>query len=228
MNFLALFTISDLHLSFSSDKPMDIFKGWDNYVDRIKANWLRVVSKDDTVVLPGDFSWALKLEDTLADFMFLNELPGQKIILKGNHDLWWCTVSKMNAFFEQNKIDTVRILHNNHFEVENLALCGTRGWMFEGTVEQKVLLREAGRLEASLASAKQSGLQPIVFMHYPPAYDKHVCNEFFDIFEKYGVKDVYYGHMHGRGIHPITSVVRGVNMRLVSCDCIDFNPYRIV
>lgn len=225
---MALFAISDLHLSFSSDKPMDIFKGWDNYVERIESNWLRVVSGEDTVVLPGDFSWALKLEDTLKDFLFLNKLPGQKIILKGNHDLWWCTVSKMKTFFEQNGIDKVHILHNNHFETEKYAICGTRGWMLEGTAEKKVLMREVGRLEASLESAKESGLIPLVFMHYPPAYDKTVCDEFFEVFEKYNVEDVYYGHMHGRGIHPAVQNVRGKILRLVSCDCIDFNPYRIV
>ena len=225
---MALFAISDLHLAFLCDKPMDIFKGWDNYVKRIEANWRRVVSDGDTVVLPGDLSWALKLEDAREDFLFLNSLPGKKIILKGNHDLWWSTASKMHTFLDANGIDTVSILHNNFFEAEGYAICGTRGWLFDGAGDRKVLLREAGRLEASLKAAEGSGLKPLVFMHYPPAYDKAICRELFDVLHKYNIKTVFHGHIHGKGMYNAVSAAEGVTLRLVSCDCIDFCPYRIV
>ena len=152
---MSIFTISDLHLSFSSDKPMNIFKGWDNHTDRLKANWKRLVKENDTVILPGDFSWALKLEDTLKDFQFLESLPGKKLIFKGNHDLWWSTAKKLNTFFEENNIKTVEIIFNNCKIVEGYAVAGTRGWFYDDTSNKKVLLREAGRLRASINEAKK-------------------------------------------------------------------------
>lgn len=224
---LALFSISDLHLSFGSDKPMDIFGGWNNYTERIKANWERVVSNEDTVVLPGDLSWALKLCDTLSDFKFLQALPGKKIIIKGNHDLWWCTLTKMKQFFAQNGIDSVEILQNNFYPVDKYAVCGTRGWILPSAEDNKILQRELGRLRASLESARNSGLKPIVFLHYPPAWEQYKCDEFFDIFKEYSVDTVYHGHIHGVA-HNTINEIDGVKLKLLSCDCIDFCPYRIV
>ena len=175
---MALFTISDLHLSLSEDKPMDVFYGWDNYVDRIKANWLRTVGENDTVVIPGDISWALKMEDSLNDLKFIDSLPGKKVILKGNHDLWWATMSKLNLFFEKNSIKTITPLFNSCVTAEGYAICGSRGWMCDNSEQnKKIILREAGRLEMSLKSAKDSGLQPIVFLHYPPVYADVCCEE---------------------------------------------------
>ncbi len=164
---------------------MDIFRGWANYTDRITANWNRLVKEDDTVILPGDLSWALKLEDTLADFKYLEGLPGTKIICKGNHDLWWSTKKKIEEFFKKNEIKSVKLLFNNAFLVENIAVCGTRGWFYDAAdTDKKVVLREAGRLETSIKEALKLGSEPIVFLHYPPVYSDMVCEEIFEILKK--------------------------------------------
>ena len=136
---MSIFTISDLHLSLGTNKPMDVF-GWDNYVQRIESNWKRLVKDEDTVVIPGDFSWALKLEESLEDFLFLEKLPGTKLLLKGNHDLWWSTVKKVNEFFEKNNIKTVKLIFNNAVVCEEFAVCGTRGWLFSEAEDNKKII----------------------------------------------------------------------------------------
>ncbi len=225
MIFLALYTISDLHLSFGTDKPMNIFKGWDNHTERLKANWNRVVGIHDTVVLPGDFSWGLKIDETLNDFKFLKELNGRKIIGKGNHDLWWGTKKKIEEFFKENDITDTEILFNNAYLVDGVAICGCRGWFYDSTEgDAKVVRREAGRLEASIKQAIQLGGEPIVFIHYPPVYADLVCNEIFDIIKKYDIKKVYHGHIHGAGFNKSVKYYDGVDFKLVSCDCVDFTP----
>ena len=152
---MALYVIGDLHLSLSGDKTMDIFPGWKDYVSRIKENWLVKIRPEDTVVLAGDTSWGMNFNEAKADFAFIDALPGQKIILKGNHDYWWATMNKMNAFFQQSGFSTLHILHNNHYLVEGVCICGSRGWIFDQgePADQKVIAREAGRLELSLQSA---------------------------------------------------------------------------
>ncbi len=226
---MALFTISDLHLSLSEDKPMDVFYGWDNYVDRIKANWLRTVGENDTVVIPGDISWALKMEDSLNDLKFIDSLPGKKVILKGNHDLWWATMTKLNLFFQTNLIKTITPLFNSCVTAEGYAICGSRGWMCDNSEQnKKIILREAGRLEMSLKSAKDSGLQPIVFLHYPPVYADVCCEEITDVLKKYGITNVFHGHIHGSGLHRAVKEYDGITYKLVSCDCIEFTPYKIL
>ncbi len=226
---MSLFTISDLHLSLGADKPMDVFYGWDNYVERIKANWIRTVSENDTVVVPGDISWGLKLEDTINDFKFLESLPGQKIILKGNHDLWWSTMKKLNAFFEENNIKSVKCLFNNSIEAEGVGICGSRGWFFDKPeAEKKVILREVGRLEMSLSDCEKKGLEPVVFLHYPPVYEESHCDVILDVLKKYNIKKVFHGHIHGAGFHRAVLMFDGIEFKLVSCDCIGFTPYRII
>ena len=226
---MSLYTISDLHLSLSSDKPMDVFYGWNNYVERLKANWNRVITDEDTVVIPGDISWGLKLEDTLADLMFIDALPGQKIFLKGNHDLWWGTMKKLNAFFEENGIKTIKCIYNSCIEAEGVGICGSRGWFFDRPeAEKKIILREAGRLETSIIAAEKQGLRPIVFLHYPPAYEDSRCDEIFNVLKKHDIKTVYHGHIHGSGLHCAVPECDGIAFKLVSCDCIDFTPYRII
>jgi len=222
---LALYSISDLHLSFSCDKPMDIFRGWENHTDRLAANWNRVVTDDDTVVLPGDFSWGLKIEETLKDFEFLSKLNGKKIILKGNHDLWWGTKKKILEFFEKNDINNIEILFNNAFLVDGVSVCGSRGWFIDSPEsDKKILLREAARLETSIKAGIELGGEPIVFIHYPPVYGDFVCREIFDIIKKYDIKKVYHGHIHGAGLNKSVSHFEGVDFKLVSCDCVDFTP----
>lgn len=225
---MSLYAISDLHLSLSSDKPMDVFRGWENYVERLKANWTRLIKDTDTVVIPGDISWALKLEETKEDFAFLDSLPGKKIILKGNHDLWWSTSKKLTQFLEENNFSTISFVFNNAVVVEDKAVCGTRGWFYDLAPDDKVVKREAGRLEASITAAEKSGKTPVVFLHYPPVYSEWVCEEIFSVIKKHGIKTVWHGHIHGSGFNNAKKEFDGVNLRLLSADCVDFCPVPIL
>ena len=206
---------------------MNIFKGWDNHTDRLRANWKRLVKENDTVVLPGDFSWGLKLEETLKDFQFLENLPGKKLILKGNHDLWWSTAKKLNSFFEENNIKSVEIIFNNCKIAEGYAIAGTRGWFYDDASNKKVLLREAGRLHKSLCDAEETGLPILCFLHYPPVFGNEVCEEIFSVLKEHNIKTVYYGHIHGLGYLNAVKEYNGIEFKLISCDCIDFTPYYI-
>ncbi len=221
---MSIYAISDLHLSFGSDKPMNIFRGWDNHTEKIKANWNRLVKADDTVILPGDFSWGLKLNETLPDFKFLESLNGKKIILKGNHDLWWSTVKKLRDFFEVNDIKSVEILFNNTVTVEGCAIAGTRGWFYDDKADKKIIAREVGRLEKSLTEAEKTGLPILCFLHYPPVYNGEVCEEIFAVIKNHNIKKVYHGHIHGAGFNNATKEYEGVEFKLISCDCVDFTP----
>lgn len=208
---------------------MEIFKGWEGYTEKIEKNWKAIISSEDTVVLAGDISWAVGLERARTDFEFLNSLPGKKIIIKGNHDFWWSTASKMNSFLEENKFESLQILHNNSICAGEYAVCGTRGWLYDGTAEQdiKVLRREAGRLEASVSAALDSGLKPTVFLHYPPVYSGYVCKEITEILQRYEIREVWYGHIHGSGRYQTVSEYNGIKLHLVSCDCVGFTPVLI-
>ncbi len=221
---MSIFAISDLHLSFGTDKPMDIFRGWDNYTERLFANWNRLVKPTDTVILPGDLSWALKLEDTKADFQFLQKLNGKKILLKGNHDLWWSTAKKVNSFFCENNFSGVEILFNSTVIAENFAIAGTRGWMYDAAEDDKIILREVGRLEKSLSEAEKTGLPILVFLHYPPVYGNEVCAEIMNVLKKHNITQIYHGHIHGSGFNNAVKEYDGIKFRLISCDCIDFTP----
>ena len=225
---MSLFTISDLHLSLSADKSMTVFRGWENYTERIKSNWLRLVKENDTVVIPGDFSWGLKLSETLEDFKFLESLPGKKILLKGNHDLWWSTVKKVNEFFKENNITSVELLFNNAFKIENRVLCGTRGWFYEQSEDDKIRKREVGRLILSLNAAENLGGEKVVFLHYPPVYGDYVCNDIIAVLKQFNIKTVYHGHIHGSGFNNCISEYEGIKFKLISADCIDFTPFFIV
>lgn len=225
---MAIFAISDLHLSLSADKPMTVFRGWENYVERIQSNWKRLVKPEDTVVLPGDFSWGLKLEETLEDFRFLNALPGRKILLKGNHDLWWSTVKKVKAFLEENGFETIELLFNNAITVENRVICGTRGWFYEESAETKIRKREVGRLRLSLEAASQLPGEKTVFLHYPPVYGDYVCEDILAVLAEYGITKVYHGHIHGSGFHNAVVEYGEISLQLISADCIDFTPILVV
>lgn len=228
---MALFVMGDLHLSLSVNKPMDIFGGWDNYMERIKENWTREVSGDDTVVIPGDISWAMSLAQAEPDFRFIHELPGDKIILKGNHDYWWNTAAKMNRFLEEKRFDSIHILHNNHYAYQNIGICGTRGWINDDCepADAKVLAREANRLETSIVSAEQAGLEPVVFLHYPPLYGNEYNPDLLDVMYKHNIKSCYYGHVHGKGHQNSVNGERdGIEFRLVSADYVHFCPVKIM
>lgn len=223
---MSLFALSDLHLSFSDDKSMEIFKGWDNYTERIEKNWRHLITDDDTVVINGDVSWALSLDGAVRDFAFIESLPGRKIILKGNHDYWWTTMAKMKKFLFDNNFSSITLLHNNCVEVQSFAVCGTRGWVYDGSGEfdHKVIARECARLETSIKAAIDTGLQPVVFLHYPPVYGEEVCEEILEVLKRYNIDNIYYGHIHGAGRNQSVSGYDGIKMRLVSCDCVDFTP----
>jgi predicted phosphohydrolase len=220
-----LFTIADLHLSLGTDKPMDIFSGWSDYTSRIENNWNKTVSNDDTVVIAGDISWALKLKDSKSDFDFINKLNGKKIILKGNHDLWWETATKMKNFFAENNFNTISILHNNAYFVDGIAIAGSRGWFFDDGEDKKILNREVGRLRTSIEEAEKFGEKPIVFLHYPPIYKDSVCNEILNLLKEKDINRCYYGHIHGAGKqYAYIGKYDNIDFNLISCDSMDFTP----
>lgn len=211
---------------------MTVFKGWENYVDRLLANWNKTVGKDDTVVIVGDVSWGIDFEQSYQDFYFIDkELNGKKIILKGNHDYWFSTKKKCDEFLEKNGFNSISFLFNNAFLYENYALCGTRGWINEPgeSNDRKVLLREAGRLKLSFDEGKKLSDNIIAFLHYPPVYYLSECKEIMDILKEYEIKTCYYGHIHGGSSqYAIDGVYKEIDFHLVSADYIGFNPVKIL
>lgn len=232
-NKLSLFGISDLHLCLSSgkDKAMDIFNGWENYIEKLKCNWTNLVSDEDTVVIAGDISWAKKLDESFADFSFLNFLPGKKIILKGNHDYWWSSKNKMNTYFLNNSFNTLSILHNSAFKVGDFAICGTRGWFIDSSEKEdgKILKREVGRLNTSIDEALKFNAEPIVFLHYPPVYGGVECSEIMNVLIERNIKKCFYGHIHGKNARKkiVIGDYKGINFNLLSCDFVNFCPVLI-
>ncbi|MDR1464384.1 MAG: glycosyltransferase [Oscillospiraceae bacterium] len=227
---MSIFVLADPHLSFGSAKPMDVFSGWADHAARMEQAWRAAVRPEDTVVLPGDISWAMSLDQALPDFQWLNRLPGVKLIMKGNHDYWWNTRKKIETFWAAHDLSTLRLLHNSALLAEGVALCGSRGWFFDdeaGDV-QKVLLREAGRLRASIRAGKCLSRDLIVFLHYPPIAGGRVCDEIYRVLREEGVSRCYYGHLHGEGCRWAFQGRRdGIDFRLISADSLGFAPLRI-
>lgn len=227
---MALYAIGDTHLSLSSGKPMDVFGGgWTGYVDKLKEGFSQI-RPEDTVVLCGDLSWAMGLEEAREDFAFLNALPGKKLLMKGNHDYWWNTAAKMERFFQENGFTTFHLLHNNCHFYGDIALCGTRGWFYEEDREghgTKIFNRELIRLEASLKAGGEK--EKFCFLHYPPLYQGYRCQEIIDLMERYGVTRCYYGHLHG-GSHRLAASGKhsGIEYHLVSADYLGFRPEKLV
>ena len=228
---MALYAIGDLHLCLGADKPMDIFGGaWVGYMDKLREG-LSVIGPEDTTVLLGDVSWALGLEAAAADFAFVNEIPGRKILLKGNHDYWWSTASKFQKFCEAHGFTDMELLHNNCLFYEDVALCGSRGWFFEednaGTHNEKVYNRELIRLETSLKAAEDR--EKLCFLHYPPLYRGYRCPEILQLLSDYGVRRCFYGHLHGPSHRlAVEGEENGTEFRLVSADYVNFTPRRIL
>lgn len=234
---MSIFAISDLHLSFGVNKPMNIFgKIWDNYEETIKENWLKTVKDNDTVIIPGDISWAMTLNESVKDFEYIDKLPGKKIILRGNHDYYFSTKTKMNNFFNEHGFKNFYVLHNNAFEVENYIICGTRGWgkTENNNLEQdtKIIAREENRLINSLKEGRkiqeellQKGIKKdiIVALHFPP-----FISNFTNIMIEYGVKKCIYGHLHGYG-HSLVKegVINNIEYIMVGCDYTGFNLIKI-
>ena len=234
---MSIYVIGDLHLSFNEDKPMYIFgDNWRGHEEKIKKDWIEKVTDNDLVILPGDFSWSMKLEDTEKDFEFINNLPGKKLLLKGNHDYWWNTVTKMRNFLKENDFKNIDFIYNQGYEFENYIIAGTRGWsILEEEKDEKVLNRELARLESSIKDGLEKTEEPkevIVFMHYPPISNAKIMNkeeaEFVEIMKKYNVKKCFYGHLHGSSIKDaFEGEFKGIQFKLVSADGLDFKLYKI-
>lgn len=228
---MSLYAISDLHLSLGTNKPMDVFGGWNNYVERLRENWNNTVKNEDTVVIAGDISWAMKLEQTYKDFCFIESLPGKKIFLKGNHDYWWTTRKKIETYLKENKFNSISILFNSAEVVDKFVVCGTRGWSYDCSTQEdiKILNREVARLTTSIEQAQSFNLEPIVFLHYPPVFFGYECSEIMSVLNKFNIKKCYYGHIHGKkiGKKAITGMYKGINFYMVSCDQLNFKPFLV-
>jgi len=212
---------------------MHIFgENWQNHERKLKDNWLKIVGDNDTVIIPGDLSWALTLDEAILDFKFIDKLPGKKIISKGNHDYFWSTAKKIKDFFRDNNIKTIDLLHNNAFLIENKVICGTKGYLFDQSESKeqnnKLMLREAARLEMSIKEGLKFDCPDIrVFLHYPPVF-KGESEQIMDILIKYNIKYCYFGHIHGSGISgAIQGDYKGVMLKMISADYLNFTPIPI-
>ena len=225
---MAVYTIADLHLSLDGKKPMDVFPGWNDYVSRLTKNWNALVTPQDTVVIAGDISWAMKLEDADLDFAYLDRLPGKKLLLKGNHDYWWSTRKKIEAYLTNRGFSTLSIVHNSAVPVGEIAVCGTRGWLYnaETPEDQKIVNREVGRLTTSLKEAESLGLRPVVFLHYPPLYDDQRCEEILNVLKEWNIRDCYFGHIHGSQAakRAVVGEYSGIKIHSISPDTVQFTP----
>ncbi len=242
---MALYVMGDLHLSLSTEKPMDVFGSrWTGYVEKIKSGWLSRVKEEDTVILAGDISWGMTPEEAKADFDFIEALPGQKIILKGNHDYWWQTLSKLERFVAENGYKTIRFLHNNAYEVENFIICGSRGWYTDdrgaasmrGADAAKIVAREVARIAISIDAGKKLRKEAeergekkeiLVFLHFPPIFKGYICDEIIlELYQK-GIERCYFGHIHGNYEAPRVISYSDIEFTLISADFLLFEPLKI-
>lgn len=238
---MSVFTMADLHLSTleNTNKSMEVFGNrWIDYQEKIRKRWSEVVNESDTVVIPGDISWATKLEEAESDFRFIASLPGRKIIGKGNHDFWWSTVSKMTSFFNEKNIHGIEFLYNNALVADNLVIAGTRGWfpdignakIPENSDYEKLVSREAARLKISLENAVRLRdasplpLEIAIFLHFPPVWNSYAMDDIINVIADYGVRNVYFGHIHGTYNVPATVTYNGIMFSLISSDYLDFTP----
>jgi predicted phosphohydrolase len=206
---------------------MDVFEGWHDYVRIIEKNWRNLIREKDCVVIAGDISWAMNLKEAAEDFKFIDSLPGKKIIIKGNHDFWWSSVKKINDFFKEKKIESIKVLQNLSLESQGFCICGARGWVCKAKTDKdkKIIQREVGRLKLSFKSSENSKLEKVVFMHYPPVYDGEE-NDIMEILVENNVNKCYYGHVHGKHASKKAFIgnYRGVNLDFISCDYLSFTP----
>lgn len=227
---MSIFAIGDLHLPGSNDKAMDIFGDhWDRHFETIQANWRSLVTPEDVVLIPGDISWAMQLRDVLPDLQSIGLLPGRKVLIRGNHDYWWSSIAKVRASLPEG----MYALQNDALVLEDTVFCGTRGWIFPtaqnplAEEDQKIFQRELMRLEMSLEAGKRmaEGKPLIVLMHFPPVMADGEGTAFSGLLERYNVKSVVYGHLHGIGIkNGFCGVRNGVRYQLCSCDALGFSP----
>lgn len=243
---MSVFVIADTHLSLSVDKSMELFKGrWSGYTDKLEKNWNETVNFTDSVVIAGDISWGIDFKECEKDFEFINNnLNGTKYIIKGNHDYWWNTMTKINKWLEEKSFDKIKIVHNNAYLCENIIICGTRGWFVSGdpeddgiseeeTFNQKILKREVNRLDMSVQAAKKIKIanpncEIIAFIHYPPVYGDYVCGEIVDLLEREEIKRCYFGHIHNVIWSKVKRTYRNTDFEIVSADYINFTPMKII
>lgn len=228
---MAIYAIADLHLSKSVNKPMDVFGPlWYDYEKRIIRGFEKL-TEDDITVIPGDISWAMSLSESLLDFKLIDSFPGKKIISKGNHDYWWETATKTKRFFSENGITSIDILHNNAFKINDVAICGTRGWFYEEETggSRKIYDREIGRLRRSLEEGRKLGARELLcFLHYPPVCTGYECEEITDMLNEFGVSRCFYGHLHSYGHKSaFLGMHKGVEYALISADYLSFEPFFI-
>ena len=235
---MAVFVLSDTHLSFSDsvDKPMNVFGfKWNGHAEKIRSAWSDLVGRDDTVVIGGDISWAMSLDEALPDLNFLDGLNGNKILVRGNHDYWWSTLRKMESFRAEHRLDSINFLNNNAFNADDVTICGSRGWYYEkkgapaDTDYEKIVAREAGRLEMSLLAGEKisEGREIVAFLHFPPAFCDFVCPELISVLHAHGVKRCYYGHIHGLYDMPPESEYEGIRLIQTAADYLDFCPISV-
>lgn len=227
---MAVYALSDLHLTFQAKKPMDVFgAGWENYEQKIFDNWHKTVKDTDEILIPGDISWGMYLNECREDFKFINSLPGIKYISKGNHDYWWETVTKMNGFLKENEFNTIKFVYNSAFETEEFLVCATKG--FDKETEARLKERELIRLENSLIAGKKlESLKPVaVMLHYPPFYKNgEKIEEIFDLLKAYNVHTCLYGHIHSKNHScPVNDEIDRIVFKLVSADRVNFCPIRV-
>jgi len=228
---MSIFAISDLHLSKSKPKPMDIFgPNWTNHWDKIKSHWKTDIREEDTVLIPGDISWAMNLDEALEDLLEISELPGRKILIQGNHEYWWQSPTKIRKVLPPG----MEIIQNDYVDIGDFLVCGTRGWMLPGDdrfgeKDLKIFKRELIRLELSLSKGSSASDKPIIVMiHYPPIDEKGAASEFVSVMKKYNAKICIYGHLHGESLKSVTEgFVEGIEFFMVSCDYLDFKPKKI-
>lgn len=225
-----IFSIGDLHFDSTGDKPMDIFgDNWINHEEEIMNNWRLIAGKDDLILLAGDISWALKLEEAYKDLKRIDELPGRKIIIKGNHDYWWDSLNKINNL----GLKTIDFIQNNSFIYDGIGIAGTRGWssvdIEKDEQNQKIFNRELNRLRLSLESIREEVDKKIVMIHYPPFNTDLNPNEFIDIMKEFDVDICLYGHLHAEGHrYAIEGVIEGIEFHCISSDFINFIPKKIL
>ncbi len=228
---MLLFAISDLHLSLGGNKPMDIFgECWENHHIKLRDNWNRVVSPEDAVILGGDLSWALKLEEAEADLAFIHALPGKKIIFRGNHDYWWKSYSKVQKALPKS----IYAVQNNYYALGDVAVCGTRGWSApfgESYTEQdeKIYQRELLRLQMSLEAAQKDGFNRLLAaLHFPPFNARLEDTQVVEILHRFGVKLCLYGHLHGADHQKAFQGTRdGIVYYFTASDYLDFTPVQL-
>ena len=230
-----IYAISDLHLALSVDKPMDIFGGkWDNYMDKLKNNWNNLVCDEDYVLIPGDISWATYLQDAKLDFDFINNLNGNKIISKGNHDYWWTTMNKLEKYISENGFNSIKFLNNNSTRIGDIVVCATRGWKCPSEEDftkedEKIYNREVVRLRLSLESVKDEDCEKYVMIHFPPFNGKKEMNELIELMNEHEVKNCLYGHLHGKAFeNAFYGELYGINFDLVSADYLEFCPKKLL